>query len=213
MLKYKPMYWYALESIIKNNLKKKYSKDDTKIILLNAKKEYKYLLSIADDIGSNNPMASNMYMCLLFLSFLTGNKEKVKEEDLKELISTTLNSKIVDFLISRNDMNREKDIKKFGSRIHRSANWIEKHKSEYPESWEFNFDDTHKDGVYYYFTKCPIAKFFKDNNLENLTHIFCEIDYLTIEKNRAKLHREHTLASGDKICDFWIVGDKLKCPK
>ena len=23
-----------------------------------------------------------------------------------------------------------------------------------------------------------------------------------------KLHREHTIASGDPVCDYWIVGDK-----
>ena len=78
---------------------------------------------------------------------------------------------------------------------------------------KFNFDDSHQDGFYYYFTKCPIAKFFKDNNLEEITPIFCELDHLTIKTRKAKLLRDKTLANGDDMCDFWIVGDKVKDPK
>ena len=63
------------------------------------------------------------------------------------------------------------------------------------------------------FTKCPIAKFFKDNNLEEITPIFCELDYLMIKARKAKLYRDKTLAKGDDMCDFWIVGDKVKNPK
>jgi len=54
------------------------------------------------------------------------------------------------------------------------------------KTWKFNFDDSHQDGVYYYFTKCPIAKFFKDNNLEEITPIFCELDHLMIKTRKAK---------------------------
>ena len=44
------------------------------------------------------------------------------------------------------------------------------------------------------FTKCPIAKFFKDNNLEEITPIFCELDHLTIKTRKAKLYRDKTLS-------------------
>jgi len=33
------------------------------------------------------------------------------------------------------------------------------------------------------------------------------------EKGRGVLHRKSTLASGGKICDYWIVGDKNRDPK
>ena len=63
------------------------------------------------------------------------------------------------------------------------------------------------------FTKCPIAKFFKDNNLEEITPLFCELDHLMIKTRKAKLLRDKTLAQGDDRCDFWIVGDKVQNPK
>lgn len=63
------------------------------------------------------------------------------------------------------------------------------------------------------FTKCPIAKIFKDNNMEELTAIFCGIDHLTIKLAKGKLIRNCTLANGDAMCDFWIIGDKVENPQ
>ena len=25
-----------------------------------------------------------------------------------------------------------------------------------------------------------------------------------------KLHREYTIANGDPVCDYWVVGDRMK---
>lgn len=27
------------------------------------------------------------------------------------------------------------------------------------------------------------------------------------------LHRNYTIANGDRVCDYWVVGDKNKKPK
>lgn len=106
--------------------------------------------------------------------------------------------------------NTEKNLLK---KMHNNSDWAIKHKNKYPQTWEFNFDDSHRDGCYYYFTKCPIAKFFKENNMEDLTEIFCQMDYINISLRKGRLIRNKTLAKGDDICDFWIVGDKTKNPK
>ena len=66
MLKYKPIYWFVMNPFIKKVLKTKYSNEDVEMIVRNAKVEYKKLLNKADDIGTKNPMASNLYFCLLF---------------------------------------------------------------------------------------------------------------------------------------------------
>ena len=198
---------------IKRALKTKYSKKDVKTIVGNAKTEYRKLLNKADDIGSKNPMASNLYMCLLFFSFMQGSNGKISTEDLKDIMRITLSDPIVLKLMGNKDFNDPKELNKFKEHIHKNSDWAELHRKEYPETWKFNFDDSHQDGFYYYFTKCPIAKFFKDNNLEEITPIFCELDHLTIKTRKAKLLRDKTLANGDDMCDFWIVGDKVKDPK
>lgn len=198
---------------IKRALKTKYSKKDVKTIVGNAKTEYRKLLNKADDIGSKNPMASNLYMCLLFFSFMQGSNGKISTEDLKDIMRITLSDPILLKLMGNKDFNDSKELNKFKEHIHKNSDWAELHRKEYPETWKFNFDDSHQDGFYYYFTKCPIAKFFKDNNLEEITPIFCELDHLTIKTRKAKLLRDKTLANGDDMCDFWIVGDKVKDPK
>jgi len=198
---------------IKRALKTKYCNEDIKIIVRNAKAEYRELLNKADDIGSKNPMASNLYFCLLFFSFMKGSEGKINSEDLKEIMRITLSDSILLKLMGKKDFNNPKDLKEFKEHIHKNSEWAELHRKDYPETWEFNFDDSHQDGFYYYFTKCPIAKFFKDNNFEELTPLFCELDHLTIKTRKAKLFRDKTLAKGDDICDFWIVGDKVKNPE
>ena len=210
MLKYKPIYWFMMTPFIKRALKTKYSKKDVKTIVGNAKTEYRKLLNKADDIGSKNPMASNLYMCLLFFSFMQGSNGKISTEDLKDIMRITLSDPILLKLMGNKDFNDPKELNKFKEHIHKNSDWAELHRKEYPETWKFNFDDSHQDG---FFTKCPIAKFFKDNNLEEITPIFCELDHLTIKTRKAKLLRDKTLANGDDMCDFWIVGDKVKDPK
>lgn len=213
MLKYKPIHWFFMTPFIKRALKTKYCNEDIKIIVRNAKAEYRELLNKADDIGSKNPMASNLYFCLLFFSFMKGSEGKINSEDLKEIMRITLSDSILLKLMGKKDFNNPKDLKEFKEHIHKNSEWAELHRKDYPETWEFNFDDSHQDGFYYYFTKCPIAKFFKDNNFEELTPLFCELDHLTIKTRKAKLFRDKTLAKGDDMCDFWIVGDKVKNPK
>ena len=198
---------------IKRALKTKYSKKDVKTIVGNAKTEYRKLLNKADDIGSKNPMASNLYMCLLFFSFMQGSNGKISAEDLKDIMRITLSDPILLKLMGNKDFNDPKELNKFKEHIHKNSDWAELHRKEYPETWKFNFDDSHQDGFYYYFTKCPIAKFFKDHHLEEIAPIFCELDHLTIKTRKAKLLRDKTLAKGDDMCDFWIVGDKVQNPK
>ena len=213
MLKNKPIYWFMMTPFIKRALKTKYSKEDVKMFVRNAKAEYRELLNKVDDIGAKNPMASNLYGCLLFFAFMQGSGGKITSEDLREIMRITLSDPLLLKLMGKKDFNDPKDLKQFQEHIHKNSDWAELHRKEYPETWKFNFDDSHQDGFYYYFTKCPIAKFFKDNNLEEITPLFCELDYLMIKTRKAKLLRDKTLAKGDDICDFWIVGDKVQNPK
>lgn len=212
-MRYKAIYWIISKPFAKRYLKRHFDRKLRKKIFKNAKAEYKHLLSIADDIGSDNPMASNLYFALVIVSFLTANRDKITEKMLSEMIESTFNSRFLRSLMPL-DLNREKDILFMKNRMLKAAKWAECHRDKHPETWQIGFDDAlHKDGSYYYFTKCPIAKFFKDNNMEDLTAMFCGIDHLTIKLAKGKLIRKCTLANGDPMCDFWIVGDKVQNPR
>ena len=41
----------------------------------------------------------------------------------------------------------------------------------------------------------------------------CATDEVMFRLQHGKLCREHTIANGDGVCDYWIVGDKVKEPK
>ena len=43
--------------------------------------------------------------------------------------------------------------------------------------------------------------------------IMCDIDYKTAALMHAKLYRDHTLAGGGEVCDYWFAGDKVENPK
>lgn len=213
MLAYKPIYWYTISFFIKKYLNKNFTKSEVKIFTKNAKIEYKKLLLNVDDLGKNNPMTKNIYGALVFMSFLTANPEKIKEKNLEEMIDYIYSHPFMVKLMSKSDINNPKNLGKFKKRLYKSAKWGEKHNSKYTENWVFNFTNNHKDGIEYHFTKCPLAKFFKENNLGKYTKYFCDMDYKGSKLIGAKLFRQNTIAEGKEICDFWIVPDKIKDPK
>lgn len=81
-------------------------------------------------------------------------------------------------------------------------------------AWDFHFDETlHRDGFYYHFTHCPIADFCRKYGYEEITPVLCDIDFITMGMMHSVLHREHTLASGGSLCDYWTAGDRIKNPR
>lgn len=213
MMKYKSRYWIFISYFVKKSIRRRFSKKETNGILNNAKAAYIKLLERAYDIGSDNPMADNLYMAIAFVAFHVGNDDIIKEEQLGDIIQEFFENKSVYKLIGMMNINNPKHFKKMKKSLLKSSDWIEARREQYPESWEFNYDDTHKDGFYYYFTKCPIAKFFKENGLESYMPLICGIDYITIGLVNGKLYRDHTIAKDGTICDFWIVPDNIKDPK
>ena len=54
-------YWIILYPFIKSYLKSRFPKNQVREIFKNAKREYKNLMVKSEDIGEDNPMASNLY--------------------------------------------------------------------------------------------------------------------------------------------------------
>ncbi|MBQ3373413.1 MAG: L-2-amino-thiazoline-4-carboxylic acid hydrolase [Oscillospiraceae bacterium] len=70
-----------------------------------------------------------------------------------------------------------------------------------------------EDGFYYHFTHCPIADFCRKYRYEKSSPVFCNIDCIILGLMHAGLIREHTVAEGTGICDYWTVGNKVKKTK
>ena len=72
-----------------------------------------------------------------------------------------------------------------------------------------HFDESrHPGGSFYYFTRCPICEFCQREGIAELMPALCSTDEVMFRLQHGKLYREHTIANGDGLCDYWIVGDK-----
>jgi len=49
--------------------------------------------------------------------------------------------------------------------------------------------------------------------LPDVLPVICDMYYMTAGLMHAKLHREHILDGGGKICDYWYYGDQMKHPR
>lgn len=134
MMKYTDKYWKLLMPFMKKRLNKRYGKEYTKELLVKADGVYRGMLNRVDDVGEENPMAANIYECLVVLAI-----------------------------------------------------------------W--------KEGFYYHFTQCPLNNFARREGCLEVLPVMCGVDFLTAKLMHFKLHREHTLAGGGEVCDYWYVGD------
>ena len=41
----------------------------------------------------------------------------------------------------------------------------------------------------------------------------CATDEVMFRLQHGRLYREHTIANGESVCDYWVVGDKIRDPK
>ena len=113
---------------------------------------------------------------------------------------TNLNSK-------RGEKKWYRDMKKYEA-------WATKNLGRYPNNWVVKFDETrHRNGSFYYFIQCPICSFCQREGILEIMPALCGTDRLMFEMLHGVLHREHTIAAGDGICDYRVVGDRVENPQ
>lgn len=214
MMEYTDKYWKMLMPFIKKGLKERYGKEYTRELLIKTDREYRDMLNRVDDVGSDNPMASNIYECLIFIALWKASEGRITADDLRGLthdVMTTPFLKVIGLFING---NKKSGVKRIHSMMKKNADWLEKHPQYKASSWDFNFDETlHKDGFYYHFTQCPLNTFARREGYLEILPVMCDIDHLTAKLMHFTLHRNYTLASGGNVCDYWFVGDKLKNPQ
>lgn len=214
MLKYTGKYWAVLAPLIKRSLKRHYGKNFADRTMQSAKPIYRELLSRMDDIGADNPMASNVYMSFIFFAVYKAANGKITIKALRKISTEVVSWKPMKLMGLFMDMNKPSGIRSMRKMMLKNAEWLEKHPQYKAVSWDFNFDEhKHKDGYYYHFTQCPLNNFARREGLLDVLPVMCDMDHLTAGLMHAKLHREHTLAGGGKVCDYWYVGDRMKNPK
>lgn len=214
MIEYTDKYWKMLVPLLKKSLHKRYGKAYTKALLQKTDTEYRDMLQRADDIGADNPMASNTYECLIFLALWKAADGDISVDELRELSVEMMSAPALKLAGLFINGNKKSGIKRLRSMMEKNAKWLEEHPQYKEKSWDFNFDDTkHRDGFYYHFTQCPLNTFARKEGYLEVLPVMCDIDHVTAKLMHLTLHREHTLADGSDLCDYWFVGDKMKDPK
>ena len=104
-MKYKGTFLYLIKILIRKHMNKKYGRAFTRSVLRKIKPIYKEMLSKTDDIGFENPMASNIYMSFVFLAIWKAAEGKVTPIDFKEVITEFIFNPIVQRFMGGMDVN------------------------------------------------------------------------------------------------------------
>lgn len=210
-MKQNSFYWSLFAPMIKDSIKKRFGAGLADQAIHRGKAEYRTLVAEAPELGCGNPMASNAYFAYVFVGAWLGTEKKLTPEDMGLVMTDVL--KRVRFFFSMTDMNKTpekwyRDMKKY-------EKWYDAGNGEkYPTTWKVHFDEgIHRDGSFYYFSVCPICSYLTGKGLGEIMPALCATDPVMFEYQHGKLHREHTIAGGDAVCDYWIVGDKIDNPR
>ena len=211
-MKYVGIYWTLFAPLMKKSIAKRFDRDLAQQALHRGKAEYRRLLSSADDLGPGNPMAMNAYFAYVFAGAWLGSGKKITPDEMALVMTDVLESRLLRTVFGMTNLNRTpkkwyRDMKKYDA-------WFIKHGGDYPVNWNVHFDERlHQDGSFYYFTRCPICEFCKREGIAELMPALCSTDEVMFRLQHGKLYREHTIARGDSVCDYWVVGDQVTNPK
>ena len=211
-MKYVGIYWTLFAPMMKKSIARRFNSELAERSIRQGKKEYKRLLSHADELGPGNPMATNAYFAYVFAAAWLGSGRRITPDEMVQVMTDVLESRLLRTVFGMTDLNRnpnkwERDMRKYEA-------WYQKHGKDFPVNWVVNFDETaHRDGSYYYFTRCPICEFCQREGIAELMPALCSTDEVMFRLQHGRLHREHTIANGDPVCDYWVVGDKVMEPR
>ena len=210
-MKYNPVIWHVFTGRMKTCMKP-YRSDGAELIR-KAKPIYKDLLSKVDGISDKNPMGSNITMSFVIIAVWLASDRSITPDMMSKIVEKMLDIPLMKRAAAAvMDMNTEKGIRSFEKMIKKNSAWAEKHPEDW-NNWDFHYDENlHRDGFYYHFTHCPIADFCAKYGYEEINPVLCNIDYITMGMMHSRLIREHTVAEGAGICDYWTVGDRIENP-
>ena len=211
-MKYQCVYWNLFAPMIRKSIAARYGKELAETTIRRGKEEYRVLLARADDLGPGNPMAMNAYFAYVFAAAWLGSGKQITPDGMGEVMTDVLMSPLLRFYFGLTDLNR--DPKRWEREMGKYETWFAEHGGDYPVNWVVHFDETlHRDGSYYWFTRCPICEFCQREGIGELMPALCATDEVMFRLQHGRLYREHTIAQGEGVCDYWVVGDRVRDPR
>ena len=209
MLAYTSRYFNIIAPVIRHFLQKRYGYDLAKTAYDGARPIYRQMLADCPPVGSDNPMASNLYEACVFFSMYRAAKGEITPEMMRLVVDDIFSMRIMKRALSTLNLNQPANVARLNQRLHDNAAWVEDHPEVEPYTWDFNFGDSCGDSqVCYHFTRCPLNDFCREQDLMDILPVMCEIDHLTTRLMHGTLTREYTLATGGPVCDYLMRGDR-----
>ena len=110
MMKYKGFYLHMFSTLIRKHLREAYGKETTRRALKNAPGIYREMLTQVDDIGADNPMASNIYMCFVLMAIWKGAEGAITPDGFRPVIRNMVKTPLVTKILGKRDMNKPEDL-------------------------------------------------------------------------------------------------------
>lgn len=212
MVPYKAIYWNVLSPLVRRSITKRYSDTLASYAIKNGKKHYRELLQRADDIGPGNPMAADFYGACVFIACWLGTGKLISPAGMEKVTEDVMRTMKPFFALQ--NLNTKRGSGYWYRFMKKYEAWSADKFDRYPTIWKVHFDENlHRDGSYFYFTQCPICTLCQKEGIPEILPALCRTDEIMFHMQHGVLHRKHTLAAGDKICDYWVVGDKVKDPR
>ena len=192
-------------------LKKERGKSEAQRLWYETLGHYARFVEEAPDLGGKeNKMSSNLYMALAVFALYEADGRRLTPDALKRLISESV-PKRIPVLSAALDFNKPKNQERLRARYERYKTISDKKldSGQWGNSWriEMNPHDRER-GVAFDLVGCPLADFAKKHGYTEIMPVLCDFDYLTAGLMHARLHREHTVATGSAYCDYWYLGDR-----
>ena len=106
-MKYVGIYWTLFAPMIKKSIRARFDSSLAERSIREGKKEYKRLLSRADDLGPGNPMAMNAYFAYVFAAAWLGSGRKITPDEMALVMTDVLESKLLRTVFGMTDLNRQ----------------------------------------------------------------------------------------------------------
>ena len=212
-MKYNSVLWVVFTSRLKGGLRGLWPQEDMNALIERAKPIYRNLLAKVEGVSDQNPMAYNITTAFIIIAVWLASDRKITPPEMSQAMEHAMDWRVLRLFYGTINLNTPKGIHTVSRMMHKNADWAAAHPED-NNTWDFNFDETlHQDGFYFHFTHCPIADFCKKYGYEEINPVLCNIDYKTMELMHSVLYRDYTIADGNGICDFWLVGDRIRDPK
>ncbi len=106
-MRYVGIYWSLFAPMIKKSIRTRFDTALAERSIREGKKEYKRLLSRADELGPGNPMAMNAYFAYVFAAAWLGSGRTITPEEMALVMTDVLESKLLRTVFGMTDLNRQ----------------------------------------------------------------------------------------------------------